>query len=119
MPAVWLRLTDRFDLPDNARETDDIICAAIGPILRADGDDLVRAPLPKQFSTLLGQLAQRERELSVASRRGSARSGVPSLVVEVAGQNGPATALTIAPPSAGLLATGASDHVREASAAAA
>src|SRR6185369_1241558 len=117
MPAVWLRLTGRFGLPDDAPETDDIISAAIGPILRADGNDLVRAPLPNQFSTLLGQLAQRERELSVASRRGSACSGVPSLVVEVAGQcNGPATALPIAPPSAGLLATGASDHVRDASA---
>jgi hypothetical protein len=118
MPAVWFRLTDRFGLPDDAPETDDIICAAIGPILRADGEDLVRAPLPKQFSTLLGQLAQRERELSVASRRGSARSEIPSLVVEIADQcNGPATALTIAPPSAGLSTTGASDHVREAPAA--
>jgi|SRR6476661_3865382 hypothetical protein len=112
MPAVWLRLTGRFGLPGNAPETDDIICAAIGPILRADGEDLVRAPLPKQFSTLLGRLAQRERELPVGSRRAFARSEAPSLVVEIAGPcNGPAIALTIAPPSAGSLTTGASDHV--------
>ena len=33
---VWLRLTSLFSLPDDAAEVDGTICAAIGPILRAD-----------------------------------------------------------------------------------
>ena len=106
---VWLRLTGLFGLSDDAPEIDNIICAAIGPILRADANELVQEPLPEQFAMLLGQVAQQERELSVRSMRGP---DIPSLVVEIAGQcNSRATALTIALPSAGLLTTGASDHV--------
>ena len=100
MPGpVWLRLTGLFGLPDDAAEVDRTICAAIGPILRADSDDLVRAPLPEQLSLLLRQIAKGERKLSTAPSRGSARSDVPNLIVEIAGQsNGSATALTITPP---------------------
>ena len=96
---VWLRLTGLFGLPDDAAEVDGTICAAIGPILRADSDDLVRAPLPEQLSLLLRQIAKGEDKLSAAPSRGSARSNVPNLVVEIADQcNGSATSLTITPP---------------------
>ena len=82
---VWLRLTSLFGLPDDSAEVDGTICAAIGPILRADSDDLVRAPLPAQLSLLLRQIAKGEDKLSAAPSNGSARY-VPNLVVEIADQ---------------------------------
>jgi hypothetical protein len=59
---TWLRLTSLFGPPDDKAESGNIISASIGLILRADADDLVHAPMPRQFAKLLRQIAEAERE---------------------------------------------------------
>jgi len=81
---TWLRLTCLFGPPDDKAETDDIICASIGSILRADADDLVHAPLPEQLAELLRQIAKAEREQWAVSRCGMTVSDTVGLIVEVA-----------------------------------
>src|SRR6476469_9878090 len=56
---VWLRLTSLFGLPDD-QVPENLMSAALGPILRAAGRDLAEAPLPPKFQNLLDDLAQPE-----------------------------------------------------------
>jgi hypothetical protein len=53
---VWLRLTRFFGLSDEAAQTDNLFLDSVGPILRADGREIIEAPLPAQFRALLNQL---------------------------------------------------------------
>jgi hypothetical protein len=54
---VWLRLTWLFGLPDD-QPPENLMAAALGPILRAAGQDLAEAPLPAKLQKLLDQLAR-------------------------------------------------------------
>jgi hypothetical protein len=56
---VWLRLTSLFGLPDD-QVPENLMSAALGPILRAAGRDLAEAPLPPKIQNLLDDLAQPE-----------------------------------------------------------
>lgn len=60
MPS-WSRLTCLFGLPDEHDDSDDILRAALGPILRAASAPVMDVPLPDAFVRLLAQLEQRER----------------------------------------------------------
>ena len=54
---VWLRLTSLFGLPDD-QVPENLMSAALGPILRAAGKDLAEAPLPPKIQKLLEELAR-------------------------------------------------------------
>jgi hypothetical protein len=80
----WSRLTCLFGLPDEAEGTDDVVLAAIGPVIRAAAADLVEAPLPAEIAALLAQLKRLEtnpgdrhdgtaRQHTHAGRRGQAK----------------------------------------------
>jgi hypothetical protein len=86
MPPVWLRLTHLFGLPDKTCRIDDIICASIGPILRADAKELVRETLPPQFLKLLRKLEQRDRKSSDAVRVRIVPAAA-MLSIDIAGQS--------------------------------
>jgi hypothetical protein len=53
---IWLRLTRHFGLSDEAAQTDNLFLDSLGPILRADGSEIVESPPPAQFRALLKQL---------------------------------------------------------------
>jgi len=53
---IWLRLTRHFGLSDEAAQTDNLFLDSLGPILRADGSEIVKSPPPAQFRALLKQL---------------------------------------------------------------
>ena len=86
MPPVWLRLTHLFGLPDKTCRIDDIICASIGPILRADAKELVRETLPPQFLKLLRKLERRDRKSSDAMRVRIVPAAA-MLSIDIAGQS--------------------------------
>jgi hypothetical protein len=65
--SVWLRLTCHFGLPEEAEQTNNLILDSVGPILRADGREIVEAPLPTEFLELLNQL-ERPKPNSQAGR---------------------------------------------------
>jgi hypothetical protein len=86
----WSRLTCLFGLPDDAEEIDDVVLAAIGPVLRAAVSDLVEAPLPAELAALLAQLKRLEtsprnrledtaRQQARAGRRDHAKASAPQL----------------------------------------
>ena len=56
---AWLRLTWLFGLPDH-EQPEDLMAAALGPILRASQNSLAEAPLPARMLELLQQLADQE-----------------------------------------------------------
>jgi hypothetical protein len=56
---VWLRLTHLFGLPDGHRP-DNLMQAALGPVLRSVCGDVVDASLPEPIARLARELAQRE-----------------------------------------------------------
>jgi hypothetical protein len=56
---VWLRLTSLFGLPDD-EHSENLMMAALGPILHAAGKELAEAPLPPKIQNLLDDLAQSE-----------------------------------------------------------
>jgi hypothetical protein len=56
---VWLRLTHLFGLPEGPH-ADDLMQAALGPVLRAACQDVVDAPLPQSIARLVHELVQRE-----------------------------------------------------------
>jgi hypothetical protein len=56
---VWLRLTHLFGLP-NGNHPDNLMQAALGPVLRAACQDIVYAPLPEPVARLAQEFAQRE-----------------------------------------------------------
>ena len=57
---VWLQLTHLFGLPEGHRP-DNLMQAALGPVLRAACQDIVDAPLPEPITRLVQELALRER----------------------------------------------------------
>ena len=88
---TWLRLTSLFGPPDDTAECGNIVCASIGSILRADAEDIVRAPMPEQFAKLLRQIAAAECEQLAVSRRGV--SDAVDVIVEVAAPYGNSPAI--------------------------
>jgi hypothetical protein len=56
---VWLRLTSLFGLPDD-EHPENLMVAALGPILHAGGKDLAEAPLPPKIQKELDELARHE-----------------------------------------------------------
>ena len=86
MPPVWLRLTHLFGLPDKTCRIDDIICASIGPILRADAKELVRETLPPQFLKLLRKLERRDQKSS-DPLRARILPAAAVLSIDIAGQS--------------------------------
>lgn len=68
---IWLRLTHLFGLPDEGKDAGHSIAAALGPILRADADDLVAEPLPAEFVSLLCRLKQREQRARARHNTGA------------------------------------------------
>jgi hypothetical protein len=70
----WSRLTCLFGLPDEAEGIDDVVLAAIGPIIRAAAADLVEAPLPAELAALLAQLTPNPRN----RHKGTARQQPPA-----------------------------------------
>jgi hypothetical protein len=56
---VWLRLTHLFGLPEG-QHAEDLMQAALGPVLRAAWQDIVDAPLPEPITRRAQELAQRE-----------------------------------------------------------
>lgn len=58
---VWLRLTHLFGLPDGYHpDPDNLMQAALGPVLRAAFQHVADAPLPDPIARLLQELALRE-----------------------------------------------------------
>jgi hypothetical protein len=73
---VWLGLTHLFGLPEG-HHPDDLMQAALGPVLRAACQDIVDAPLPGPIARLTQELAQRERPIPPLERpRGLTPIGV-------------------------------------------
>jgi hypothetical protein len=68
--SVWLRLTCLFGLPDD-EDPDNLMAAALGPILRAALEDIVETPLPSQISALLDEIKRRQgsRHLEAVAQR--------------------------------------------------
>jgi hypothetical protein len=64
---MWLRLTGHFGAPYVG--SGNAILDALGPILRADGDHVVGAPLPTHFRQLLDQLERGDRRTTRARAR--------------------------------------------------
>ena len=59
---VWLRLTHLFGLPEGHRP-DNLMLAALGPVLRAACQDVVDAPLPEPIARLIQELSLRKRPI--------------------------------------------------------
>jgi hypothetical protein len=80
---VWLRLTCFFGLPDEAAQSDILFLDSLGPILRADGREIVEAPLPAQFREMLNQLERRQRNVRARQhavmRRRQERNPMPDI----------------------------------------
>jgi len=57
---VWLQLTHLFGLPEG-HGTDNLMQAALGPVLRAACQDIVNAPLPEPITRLVQELALHEQ----------------------------------------------------------
>ena len=74
--AVWLRLTGQFGLPNEAGRTGNFVLDVVGPVLRADGREIVEEPLPPRFCELLDQIQQRNRGVRP---RQSARLSEPNM----------------------------------------
>ena len=74
----WSRLTCLFGLPDDADETDDVVLAAIGPVIRAAAADIVEAELPPELVALLAQLNQQRPPVARQRRRSMARQQAPA-----------------------------------------
>jgi hypothetical protein len=81
---TWLRLTSLFGPPDDKAESGNLICAAIGSILRADAEDIVRGPMPEQLAKLLRQIAATELEQLAVSRYRVKVSDAVGLIVVAA-----------------------------------
>jgi hypothetical protein len=64
---VWLQLTHLFGLPEG-HSPDDLMQAALGPVLRAAWQDVVDAPLPEPIARLPQELALRERPIPSCER---------------------------------------------------
>jgi hypothetical protein len=64
---VWLRLMHLFGLPEGDR-TDNLMRAALGPVLRVASQDIVDAALPEPIARLVQELALRERAPKPASK---------------------------------------------------
>jgi hypothetical protein len=60
---VWLRLTGRFGLSGEAPRTGNFLLDALGPIIRADGREIVEGLLPARMRQLIGQLERRDRNV--------------------------------------------------------
>jgi hypothetical protein len=58
--SAWLRLTWLFGLSED-EQPEDLMIAALGPVLRASQAHLAAAPLPARMQELLEKLADRER----------------------------------------------------------
>jgi hypothetical protein len=67
---VWLQLTHLFGLPEG-HYSDNLMQAALGPVLRAAWQDVVDAPLPEPIARLAQELALRERPIPSCERLGS------------------------------------------------
>jgi hypothetical protein len=80
---MWLRLTSLFGPPDDYAARDNIVCASIGAILRADALELVHAPMPAHFANLLRKIAEAEREQSL---REVSVSDTAGLIAAVSGR---------------------------------
>jgi hypothetical protein len=104
--SMWLRLTGLFGPPDELVEIDHIICASIGPILRAQHDHLLSAPLPHQLTRLLDDLAVRERGSMRLARGVTPCQKDHVLILDVGEQrNAPAAVVAASPPPVALLNT--------------
>jgi hypothetical protein len=76
---VWLGLTHLFGLPEG-HHPDDLMQAALGPVLRAAWQDIVDAPMPERIARLVQELAQREPAVpSLEHPRSLTRIGVSRL----------------------------------------
>ena len=64
---VWLQLTHLFGLPEG-HNPDNLLQAALGPVLRAAWQDVVDAPLPEPIARLAQELALRERTMQSCGR---------------------------------------------------
>jgi len=64
---VWLRLTHLFGLPEGDHP-ENLMQAALGPVLRAASQDIVDAPLPEPIARLAQELAQREWHIQSPER---------------------------------------------------
>jgi hypothetical protein len=60
----WSHVTGAFGLPDDYEETEDVVRAAIGPVLRTATAEVLSQPLPADLKMLLARLRSGE------SRRG-------------------------------------------------
>ena len=65
---VWLRLTWLFGLPDS-QPPENLMVAALGPILHAAGRDLAEAPLPPNIQGLLDKLGRAQQRRASPTRR--------------------------------------------------
>jgi hypothetical protein len=86
---IWLRLTHLFGLPEG-QEPENLMQAALGPVLRAAWQDVVEAPLPEPIARLLQELCRRdwpmralERPRSLAPTRRLRADGRPRRVRRV------------------------------------
>ena len=64
---VWLRLTHLFGLPEGDH-SDNLMEAALGPVLRAACQDIVDAALPEPIARLVQELVQREQATQSQNR---------------------------------------------------
>ena len=88
---TWLRLTSLFGPPDDYAARDNIVCASIGAILRADALELVHAPMPAHFKIAEAEREQSLREVNFADTTGliAAVSGrIPTAPLQ-SGEAGP------------------------------
>jgi hypothetical protein len=64
---AWLRLTHLFGLPEG-HHSDDLMQAALGPVLRAACQDVVDAPLPQSIARLVQELVRRDWPIQSSER---------------------------------------------------
>ena len=86
---VWLRLTSLFGLPDD-QPPENLMAAALGPIIRAAGRDLVEAPLPLQFQRFLEELRRGEQLIVARKTRGLERAELTARAIGNGAANEPA-----------------------------
>jgi hypothetical protein len=64
---VWLQLTHLFGLPEG-HKPDNLMQAALGPVLGAAWQDVVDAPLPEPIARLAQELAVGKRPIQSCER---------------------------------------------------
>jgi hypothetical protein len=85
---VWLRLTWLFGLPDD-QPPENLMVAALGPILHAAGRDLAEAPLPPKIQKLLDELSRDQPSRASGAHRNFDRHTPKLDPIPNAAPNGP------------------------------